>query len=204
MLGRCEKKALNIIGSHWGRLLLLVCLMSMMIIPVAWADGMPEDNTNPPGVDNGAGTGGKNPGSPGSGAWPPNGTVPKGNFVAGAFAGTWYAFVDNTAFTLIIEQEDQIIKIAHTAIYDYGRRVDSSVGVVSMVGTVSGAIAYVEWKSGLSPENGRATLEYQPGRPVTLHWKIVDSPKKGEEPADVAVPVEVSYFLPASAFLIRK
>jgi len=204
MQGQSCNRHVSAKRNSWVYFALLVCLVAMMIQPVAWADGMPEDTTPPPGAGSSSGNGGKTPASPGSGAWPPNGTEPKGPFVAGSFVGTWYAFVDNTAFTLIIDQEDKIIKIAHTAIYDYGRRVDSSVGVVSMVGTVSGSIAYVEWKSGLSPENGRATLEYQPGRPVTLHWKIVDSPKKGDEPADVAVPVEVSYFLPASAFLIRK
>jgi hypothetical protein len=140
----------------------------------------------------------------GSETWPPAGTAPKGPFVAGAFAGTWYAFIDNTAFTLVIQQQGQILKIAHTAIYDYGRRVDSSVGGVSMAGTVNGSLAYLEWKSGLSPESGRATLEYMPGHPVTLHWKIVDSPKKPEDQASVAGSNEVAYFLPAAAFMIRK
>jgi hypothetical protein len=175
-----------------------MALTLILIYPqtISWADG--------PSVD----TGKNNSDSPGinrpSSEWPPAGTTPKGKFVAGAFAGTWYSFVDNTAFTIVFEQEGQIIKGAHVAIYDYGRRVDSSVGGVSMTGTVMGSIAYLEWKSGLSPENGRATVEYMPGRPITLHWKVVDAPKKAEDQADVAVPTEVSYFLPASAFLIRK
>ena len=75
---------------------------------------------------------------------------------------------------------------------------------MSMVGTVNGSLAYVEWKSGLSTENGRATLEYIPGQPVTLHWKIVDDPKKLTDQTDSTTPLEVGYFLPASAFLIRK
>ncbi len=177
------------------RLLLMVLLLTMVIQPAAQADGIPMTTD----------TGAKPPGTTSlSGTWPPVGVVPQGPFVAGAFAGTWYAFVDNTAFTLRIAQEGKNIKIAHTAIYDYGRRVDSSVGVVSMAGTVSGSFAYVEWKSGLSPETGRATLEYQPGSPVTLHWKVIDSPPKSNDQTDAGSPVEVSYFLPASAFLIRK
>ena len=168
-------------------------LVMMLMQSVGWADGMP--------VDPNAGSGGA---GQGSGGWPPAGTEPKGAFIDGLFAGTWYAFVDNTAFTLIIRQEGQTLKIAHTAIFDYGRRIDSSVGGVSMVGTVSGSLAYVEWKSGLSPENGRATLEYGPGRPVTLHWKIVDTPKKSDDTSAKATSSEVAYFLPASAFMIRK
>ena len=186
MRGRRLNRDVRKKKSRVGCFLLLIFMMVVMIPSVAWADGMPA------GGD-----------APGSGTWPPDGARPKGPFVPGAFVGTWYAFVDNTAFTLTIEQEEQIIKIAHVAVFDYGRRVDSSVGGVSMVGTVSGSLAYVEWKSGLSPENGRATLEYQPGRPATLHWKVVDVPKSGEQ-TDTAGPAEVSYFLPSSAFLIRK
>jgi len=104
----------------------------------------------------------------------------------------------------VIEQEGTIIKGAHTAVFDYGRRVDSSVGSVSMVGTVNGSLAYMEWESGLSPENGRATLEYIPGQPVTLHWRIVDDPKNWQTRLIRLTPVEIAYFLPASAFLIRK
>ena len=176
----------------------------MVVQPVwVYADGMTVDpNVGPgqPGANNGQGPGANKPGA----GWPPAGTTPKGPFIAGAFAGTWYAFIDNTAFTLVIHQEGQILKIAHTAIYDYGRRVDSSVGGVSMAGTVNGSLAYVEWKSGLSPENGRATLEFMPGNPVTLHWKIVDMPKKPDDQADAAASTEVAYFLPASAYMIRK
>lgn len=182
-------------------IVVLLCMVVLLVHPVAIipvkADGTNVDlrteSTNP--VDHG---------KPGQGSWPPAGTQPKGPFVAGAFAGTWYAFVDNTAFTLVIQQEGQILKIAHTAIYDYGRRVDSSVGGVSMAGAVNGSLAYVEWKSGLSPENGRATLEYMPGNPVSLHWKIVDAPKKPDDQADNATPTEVAYFLPATAYMIRK
>ncbi len=182
----------------WMLFFLIFATMAMVPFSVS-ADGVspsPEGSPSTPGN-------GSIP-NDSTGLWPPKGTTPKGSFVPGAFDGTWYAFVDNTAFTLIIEQEGQIIKVAHTAVYDYGRRVDSSVGGVSMAGTVSGAIAYVEWKSGLSPENGRATLEYLPGRPVTLHWKIADSPKKEDEKPEAGIPVEVAYFLPASAYLIRK
>lgn len=174
--------------------LLLCCLQ-----PVARADGMSTDpNARPTGTTGPTGPTG------GTETWPPAGAEPKGPFVAGAFSGIWYAFIDNTAFTLMIQQQGQILKISHTAIYDYGRRVDSSVGGVSMAGTVNGSLAYLEWKSGLSPENGRATLEYMPGYPVTLHWKIVDSPKKTEEQSGAASSTEVAYFLPAAAFLIRK
>jgi len=182
----------------WVKVLLILALFIVAVfIPVpVMADGMPagvdDKQTNAPGTSN----------RPNS-AWPPSGTVPKGNLPAGGFAGTWYAFVDNTAFTIVIEQEGRIIKGAHTAIYDYGRRVDSSVGGVSMAGTVEGTIAYMEWKSGLSPENGRATLEYLAGQPVTLHWKIVDEmPKAGD--SNDGSPVEVAYFLPRTAYLIRK
>lgn len=169
-------------------LLILTLFMVAIFIPIpVMADGMP------------AGSDDKQMNTP----WPPSGSVPKGNSPAGAFAGTWYAFVDNTAFTIVIEQEGRSIKGAHTAVYDYGRRVDSSVGGVSMVGTVEGSIAYMEWKSGLSPENGKATLEYLAGRPVTLHWKIVDELPKIDD-ANGAAPQEVSYFLPRTAYLIRK
>ena len=199
MRGRRLNRDVREKKSRVGCFLLLVFMMVVMIPTVVWADGMPAGGDVPPASN----SNGKAPGASGSGTWPPDGTRPKGPFVPGAFVGTWYAFVDNTAFTLTIEQEEQIIKIAHVAVFDYGRRVDSSVGGVSMVGTVSGSLAYVEWKSGLSPENGRATLEYQPGRPATLHWKVVDVPKSGEQ-TDTAGPAEVSYFLPSSAFLIRK
>ncbi|MHC1761948.1 MAG: hypothetical protein AB9917_21015 [Negativicutes bacterium] len=177
-------------------LILLLFAMLMTAMPVTvLADGVSANSDG-------------SPGSPGAsnapGGWPPQGALPKGPFVPGGFVGTWYAFVDNTAFTLIIEQEGKIIKGAHTAIFDYGRRVDSSVGSVSLVGTVNGSLAYVEWKSGLSPESGRATLEYISGQPVTLHWRIVDDPKKLTDQTDSTTPLEVAYFLPASAFLIRK
>lgn len=185
-------------------LLMVLALFCLYVQPVAWADGVstdPKDGAGgQPGNNNGQGPGSNKPGN----AWPPSGTAPKGPFVDGGFAGTWYAFVDNTAFTLVIEQEGQLLKVAHTAIYDYGRRIDSSVGVVSMAGTVNGSLAYLEWKSGLSPETGRATLEYMPGRPVTLHWKIVDAAKKPESDTDALPSTEVAYFLPASAYLMRK
>ena len=165
--------------------LMLLCLALLLGTPIADADGM-------------------SPGNNEAGSWPPAGAAPTGPVVPGGFAGVWYAFVDNTAFTLVIEQDGQKLRLAHTAVYDYGRRVDSSVGGVSMTGTVSGSLAYLEWKSGLSPEQGRATLEYLPGRPVTLHWKIVDMPKKEDDRTDAGNTAEVGYFLPTSAFLIRK
>ena len=175
-------------------LVLTLCTVALSLSTTVQADGMPYD-PNATGTKNGQGNNGaKNP-------------APKGALQAGAFAGTWYAFVDNTAFTIIIEQEGRVLKGAHTAVYDYGRRVDSSVGSVSMVGTVEGSTAFMEWKSGLSPETGKATLEYLPGRPVTLHWKIADEPVKPAETsvtsADTA-PMEVSYFLPRTAFLMRR
>lgn len=174
-------------------LLLIVIGLAAVWLPAAVsADGTPVDPNAGPGAN-----------KPGAG-WPPAGTQPKGPFVDGGFAGTWYAFVDNTAFTLVIQQEGQLLKVAHTAIYDYGRRIDSSHGVVSMAGTVSGSLAYLEWKSSLSPETGKATLEYMPGRPVTLHWKIVDAVKKPESDTDAPASTEVAYFLPASAYLMRK
>ena len=183
-------------GSMIVLLFLLAGLTLSVLQPVARADGStsaPGNSSKPPSLD----------GRPGT--WPPaDSTAPQVPFVPQGFAGTWYAFVDNTAFTLTIEQEGQRVKLAHTAIYDYGRRVDSSVGGVSMVGTVQGSIAYIDWKSGLSPENGRATLEYLPGRPETLHWKIVDEPKRPEDQSDSSNPSEIAYFLPAAAFLIRK
>ena len=159
------------------------------------ADGMPgnseSDGSRSPGTEDRTGS-----------YWP-KGSQPKDDASAGAFAGTWYAFVDNTAFTIIIEQDGRIIKAAHTAVYDYGRRVDSSVGSVSMSGVVEGSTAFMEWKSGLSPETGKATLEYLAGRPVTLHWRIVEKPKKAEDDSDT-VTTEVAYFLPKTAFLTRK
>ena len=165
---------------------ILALMFLLAIVPaIADADGMP-------------------PGNSGPGGWPPAGAAPTGPVVPDGFAGVWYAFVDNTAFTLVIEQNGQKLRLSHTAVYDYGRRVDSSVGGVSMTGTVSGSLAYLEWKSGLSPEQGRATLEYLPGRPVTLHWKIVDMPKKEDDRTDAGNTAEVGYFLPTSAFLIRK
>ena len=172
--------------------LLIFGLVAVWLPSAVSADGMPVDPNAGPGTN-----------KPGAG-WPPAGTQPKGPFVDGGFAGTWYAFVDNTAFTLVIQQEGQLLKVAHTAIYDYGRRIDSSHGVVSMAGTVSGSLAYLEWKSSLSPETGKATLEYMPGRPVTLHWKIVDAVKKPESDTDAPASTEVAYFLPASAYLMRK
>lgn len=193
----CSRRAMLVI-------LMVLVLLCVYMQPVAWADGVstdPKDGVGgPPGANNGQGPGANKPGN----GWPPAGTAPKGPFVDGGFAGTWYAFVDNTAFTLVIEQEGQLLKVAHTAIYDYGRRIDSSVGVVSMAGTVNGSLAYLEWKSGLSAETGRATLEYMPGRPITLHWKIVDAPKKPEGDTDALPTTEVAYFLPASAYLMRK
>jgi len=72
-----------------------------------------------------------------------------------------------------------------------------------MAGTIEGSIAYMEWKSGLSPENGKATLEYLSGQPVTLHWKIIDeAPKAGDTNDNNSI--EVAYFLPRTAYLIRK
>ena len=184
--------------------LMVLAFLCVYLQPLAWADGVSTDPKDGPGGQPGTNNGqGHGPNKPGN-AWPPAGTAPKGPFVDGGFAGTWYAFVDNTAFTLVIEQEGQLLKVAHTAIYDYGRRVDSSVGVVSMAGTVNGSLAYLEWKSGLSAETGRATLEYMPGRPITLHWKIVEAPKKPESDTDSLPTTEVGYFLPASAYLMRK
>ena len=183
--------------------LLIFGLVAVWLPPAVSADGTPVDpnaGQGQPGANNGQGPGDNKPGA----GWPPGGTQPKGPFVDGGFEGTWYAFVDNTAFTLVIQQQGQLLKVAHTAIYDYGRRIDSSHGVVSMAGTVSGSLAYLEWKSSLSPENGRATLEYMPGRPVTLHWKIVDAVKKPESDTDAPASTEVAYFLPASAYLMRK
>jgi len=185
--GRCSGGIVRLI------LLLIVIGLAAVWLPAAvGADGTPVDPNAGPGTN-----------KPGAG-WPSAGTQPKGPFVDGGFAGTWYAFVDNTAFTLVIQQEGQLLKVAHTAIYDYGRRIDSSHGVVSMAGTVSGSLAYLEWKSSLSPETGKATLEYMPGRPVTLHWKIVDAVKKPESDTDAPASTEVAYFLPASAYLMRK
>ena len=198
--------SIRLVGARRATVALLIvwALLFVCVQPVAWADGVstdPKDGTGgQPGSNNGQGPGTNKPGA----GWPPAGTQPKGPFVDGEFAGTWYAFVDNTAFTLVIQQEGQLLKVAHTAIYDYGRRIDSSHGVVSMAGTVSGSLAYLEWKSGLSPETGRATLEYMPGRPITLHWKIVDAVKKPESDTDAAPSTEVAYFLPASAYLMRK
>ena len=172
---------------------ILTLLLLLALVPaIAGADGMTTDPDKAP------------PGNNETGSWPPAGAASTGPVVPDGFAGVWYAFVDNTAFTLVIEQNGQKLRVAHTAVYDYGRRVDSSVGGVSMSGTVSGSLAYLEWKSGLSPEQGRATLEYLPGRPVTLHWKIVDMPKKEDDRSDAGNTAEVGYFLPASAFLIRK
>ena len=173
------------------RILALMFLLAL-VPAIAGADGMTTGPDKAP------------PGNSGAGGWPPTGAAPTGPVVPDGFAGVWYAFVDNTAFTLVIEQNGQKLRLSHTAVYDYGRRVDSSVGGVSMTGTVSGSLAYLEWKSGLSPEQGRATLEYLPGRPVTLHWKIVDMPKKEDDRTDDGNTAEVGYFLPTSAFLIRK
>jgi hypothetical protein len=61
----------------------------------------------------------------------------------------------------------------------------------------------MEWKSGLSPENGKATLEYLSGQPATLHWKIIDEAPKAGDTNDNN-PIEVAYFLPRTAYLIRK
>ena len=189
-LPRKPRKNLNRWLGRFAFHLTLLCLALLLGSPVADADGMP------PGADRSRNSG--------PGGWPPSGAAPTGPVVPDGFAGVWYAFVDNTAFTLVIEQDGQKLRLAHTAVYDYGRRVDSSVGGVSMSGTVSGSLAYLEWKSGLSPEHGRATLEYLPGRPVTLHWKIVDMPKKEDDRTDAGNTAEVGYFLPTSAFLIRK
>ena len=190
------KFARTIVGAGWTRTarvwrILSLILLLALVPAAAGADGMTA------GPD-------KSPGNGDADAWPPTGASPKGPFTPGAFAGSWYAFVDNTAFTLVIVQEGRELKIAHTAVYDYGRRVDSSVGGVSMTGTVSGSVAYLEWKSGLSPETGRATLEYIPGRPDTLHWRVAAMPKKEEDRPDEANTMEVGYFLPASAYLLRK
>lgn len=182
---RKTRKILNRWRRRFTFCLTLLCLALLLGLPTANADGMP-------------------PGSSETGSWPPAGGSSTGPVAPDGFAGVWYAFVDNTAFTLVIEQNGQKLRVAHTAVYDYGRRVDSSVGGVSMTGTVSGSLAYLEWKSGLSPEQGRATLEYLPGRPVTLHWKIVDMPKKEDDRTDAGNTAEVGYFLPTSAFLIRK
>lgn len=157
------------------------------------------DGTNSPGPE-----GNRSPDAqdrPG-GYWP-KGPQTKGSVGDGGFAGTWYAFVDNTAFTMIIEQEGRIVRAAHTAVYDYGRRVDSSVGAVSMAGTVEGSTAFLEWKSGLSPESGKATLEYMPGKPPVLYWRILEEPKKEDDKADAGT-AEVAYFLPKTAYLMRK
>ena len=183
------------VQKKWMRTLLALvfCITAVYLPQTALADGLPAGDDN---------NGSRIPDTtkrPGNGDWP----TPKSSSGAGSFAGTWYAFVDNTAFTIIIEQEGRIIKGAHTAVYDYGRRVDSSVGSVSMLGTIEGSTAFMEWKSGLSPETGKATLEYIPGRPVTLHWKIAEEPPKPSDQAD-AGPVEVSYFLPKTAYLMRK
>ena len=174
----------------WGKSLFIsaLCLVIFGLPLSALADGLPA------GSDRTQGT---------SSEWPPKGAASKGSLGDGTFTGTWYAFVDNTAFTIIIEQEGRTIKGAHTAVYDYGRRVDSSNGGVSMSGGIEGVTAYVEWKSGLSPDTGKATIEYLPGRPATLHWKIIDeAPKPGDQ--NEATTMEVGYFLPRSAYLIRK
>lgn len=184
MAGMKSRRALNI----------AVVLAMLSCSPqIVRADGMPG---SPEPDDN-------QPGSKPSVYWP-KGSPNKGVSDAGAFAGTWYAFADNTAFTIIIEQEGRLLRAAHTAVYDYGRRVDSSIGSVSMAGIVEGATAYLEWKSGLSPETGKATLEYLPGRPPTLHWRILDEPKKADDKDTDTGTTEVAYFLPKTAFLIRK
>lgn len=166
----------------------IACGLAVMLIlpashPAAQADGLPSG----PGTDR-----------PGYGSkdkpW-------KDGIGDRSFAGTWYAFVDNTSFTLVVEQEGRILKAAHTAVYDYGRRVDSSGGGISIIGTIEGSTAAVEWKSGLSPETGKATIEYVPGRPPALHWRIDEQPKKDD---DDSTTVEVAYFLPKSAYLMRK
>ncbi|MEI7463498.1 MAG: hypothetical protein WCK03_03855 [Candidatus Taylorbacteria bacterium] len=203
-IGGLWLEAEKMVLKKWVRslLVLTLCTVTLGLPRPAQADGMPYD-PNAAGAKSGPGQGNNGAKNP----------APKGTLQAGAFAGTWYAFVDNTAFTIIIEQDGRIIKGAHTAVYDYGRRVDSSVGSVSMVGTVEGSTAFLEWKSGLSPETGKATLEYLPGRPVTLHWKIADEPVKPAETTAPAVPsapsaepaaMEVSYFLPRTAFLMRR
>ena len=173
-------------GKKWLGVLtaLAVCFIVAFLPEIVHADGFSGDVGNRPGSADRT-------------------TSSRGLPPDGGFAGTWYGFVDNTAFTMIIEQNGRIVKVAHTAVYDYGRRVDSSVGSVSMVGAIEGSTALMEWKSGLSPETGKATIEYIPGKPVTLHWRITDEPKKPDDQSDSPV-VEVSYFLPRSAFLIRK
>ena len=190
---------------EWGRLKVMKLrqvILLVMVLAVFTAVSPTISSADGTSVDTGKGTANL----PG-GEWPPAGTVAKGSVAAGAFAGAWYSFIDNTAFTIVFEQQGQLLKGAHVAVYDYGRRVDSSVGGVSLSGTIMGSMAYLEWKSGLSTDNGKATVEYLPGKPITLHWKIVDPPKKTDDSAGnstPATPSEVSYFLPASAFLIRK
>ena len=141
------------------------------------------------------------PGSPDSSK--PGAYWPQDEAAAGVFTGTWYAFVDNTAFTVTIQQDGRRLRAAHTAVYDYGRRVDSSGGGVSMSGVIEGATAFVEWKSGLSPETGKATIEYLPGRPPALRWQIIEKPKNPDDDTDQAT-TEVAYFIPKTAYLMRK
>lgn len=181
----------------WTKRIRTTVVWGLLAMAVGWplpaaADGVAgrqDSGAAPAGADS----------RPGSGEWLPQGVG--ASIAAGAFAGKWYAFVDNTAFTVLIEQDGNVVKGAHTAVFDYGRRIDSSAGSVSIVGTVQGATAYVTWTSGLSQENGRATLEILPGKPAVLRWKILDAPPREEEPAGAA---EVAYFLPRTAFLLRK
>jgi hypothetical protein len=173
---------------------LLVCFSATV-----FADGIPEGNGS---GNSSSGSSGNKPG--GSSDWPPK-TPAKGTFVPGAFAGTWYAFTGNTAFTLKLDQDEEIIKGAHYAVFDYGRKIDSSNGTVSIVGTVKGSVAYVEWKSGLGTESGRATIELQPGRPITLLWMMADPPKKVDPQASSDAPSEEpGSYIPRAAYLIRK
>ena len=181
--------------------LIVVVAVLVCISAVAFADGIPEGSG---GTTGGSGSMPPSNKPGGTTEWPPK-TGVKGTFVPGAFAGTWYAFTANTAFTLKLDQDDEIIKGAHYAVYDYGRKVDSSNGTVSIVGTVKGSVAYVEWKSGLGIESGRATIEFQPGKPPTLLWMISDAPKKNDPLAGSDAPTEEpGSYIPRSAYLIRK
>jgi len=153
------------------------------------------------GTNTGAGnpSGGKNQ----TPYWPDRSQTIRSQVSRGAFSGTWYAFTANTAFTLVLEQDGSNIKGAHCAIYDYGRKIDSSNGTVSIVGKIEGGVAFVEWKSGLSPEMGKATLELVEGRPDTLNWIIAEPPKNADPQKTEETKTSESYF-PRSAFLIKK
>lgn len=181
-------------------IILLFISMLVCFASVALADGIPEGQT--PGTGPSTGSGSNPPGN--TGEWPPKNPA-KGTFVPGAFVGTWYAFTANTAFTIKLEQDGDIVKGAHYAVFDYGRKVDSSNGTISIVGTVKGSVAYVEWKSGLGTESGRATIEVQPGKPPTLYWMMSDAPKKVDPQATTETPTEEpGSYIPRAAYLLRK